>query len=191
MYGDNGKGYAIGLSRASFDSTIITENFLETIQYVDATKKQPLSGEETEPTVVSQIPTVIQEEVTRIISEISPSAEYTMGQANWKLLRLALLIKHSAFANEREVRLLIQGAPPMFSTPSNGVFVPRRVLWLVNSNLPGGEANDEKNTLIRAIKIGPALDQGLAEHGLKSFLKMHVSNDVRIDRSVAPFRSAL
>jgi hypothetical protein len=191
MYGDNGKGYAIGLSRSSFESPALGGNFLEKVRYVDPPLEQLKVGGDGEQALVDCLPQSIKNEVATIMSDIHPQSADSMQSASLRLLRVALLIKHAAFANEREVRLSIDDAPPMFSTLSNGVFVPRRIQGLLNSRHSGSAEIDEKNTLIRAIRIGPAHDQELAEHGLKTFLKMHVSNDVRIDRSVAPFRSAL
>jgi hypothetical protein len=102
-----------------------------------------------------------------------------------KMQRLASAMKHPAFSEEQEWRLvgaLYKPLPPMDLRPRGSILVPFEVFKLSPNN------NAPLEGIIESVMVGPNADQELATFGVERLQQLDLIRNMRIERSTAPYR---
>jgi hypothetical protein len=188
-YGDNGRGYAIGLAPHLFHPT-------------DAIKPDPSQNYVVLPVVYGekagrqvQMPAIkkaLQVAEKIIIDEAEAMRDPTVGMPFFdalaksligsELLLNCLLTKHEAYKNEEEIRLVITGEHKKLSSALSHRTRGSEIVPFIKSEFPLHNGNN-----VTEIVVGPsAVDT--AENGVARLLGENASG--RIRRSSIPYRAS-
>ena len=191
-YGDNGRGYALGLSSHLFHATENpdTKKYANNVVVAPVIYGERAGRKRHQPAIEKAV-----EIVDRAIREMDNTRDPSVHEPFFDKLAIKVLacqiiwnnltIKHEAFKDEAEVRMVIVGAakllaPDVLTRPSGGQIIP-----FIKKHLPLQTPGN-----IAKIWIGPAA-AAPAEHGVRSLLRPFLPNpDEIIERSRIPYRPA-
>ncbi len=161
----SGGGYALGFDRDILGSVAIgdlaTEPEVSPVQYG-----------------ASAIPAMVE----TVLSSVAPfptghPGATGFGRAASVVLPALARVKHQAFAEEREWRLITTSQATIGISFRSG---PRWPVPYIPCTLPVGA--------LQRVVMGPGPDAGLRERGLNKLLSANGLEDVQVGRSEAPFR---
>lgn len=92
-------------------------------------------------------------------------------------------LKHCAFKEEREWRLIV------LQLPGDDIPVQHLASATFRPYIELEMGQEVLSKALRHVVVGPQLKQGATEHGLASFLKQQLATDIRITRSRVPFNA--
>lgn len=185
-YGDDGRGYALGLSHTLFkpDGPLSIDNkpdfFVAQVQYGKHALKRK------QERAVKFAVKIAAEECAKGVSDVDGRHffERLASAVAGRLLWNSLVTKHEAYASEQEVRLFMVGSKADFvghvETRARG----SQIVPYISCPLPL-----KKRGVIVQVGIGPAAPED-AEDGVSSFLASHGLGRVPHPRSDIPYRSA-
>jgi len=102
------------------------------------------------------------------------------------------VVKHSAFSDEAEWRLVSIGEPPgaeIGIRATETALIPFIEIGLETAASPGNEHEWQREIGVDTVRIGPTMNPSLVKHAIKDLLFLHKLKQVRIEHSTAPYRT--
>jgi len=177
-YADNCKGYAIGISTEWLNNQTISEGFPFRLLKVIYHPKEQIK-------LISRVLDLVIDEASSILSEVEEKdLEETLNLMIDLIRKLAAeispIVKHPAYSDEREWRLLSFGNP-MNVRSVKGNFVQFNTINLNDTR---------KGHPFREIRIGPGNNTKIEKPAIGVLLeKLGLKNDIQISTSIIPIRA--